>query len=80
MNRKLSVAAQTFLHVLVGALFGAGSWLAIVLVEPRAIRGSMHDLQTIITMLCVLSSWIAAGAGLSGFILINLERAERGRR
>jgi small-conductance mechanosensitive channel len=79
MGRSLSVVARTFLHILIGALFGAAAWLAIVLLELRELSGSIHDLGAIITILFVLSSWIAVGAGLSGFIFINVERAERWR-
>lgn len=78
MGRELSIGALTLLHAAMGALFGALSCAALVLLEQlgfHSIFGSLAETTTLIIVFVGLMSWMAVGAGLSGFILINVERA-----
>jgi len=78
MKGKISVGRLTVLHAAMGAVLGAASWLAIILLERGGVRtafGSPVGTGTEIAVFLALTSWMAVGAGLSGFILINVERS-----
>jgi hypothetical protein len=78
MGRELSIGALTLLHVAMGAGFGALSCAGFVMLEYlgfRSMFGSLAETTTLIIVFFGLVSWMAVGAGLSGFIFINVERA-----
>lgn len=78
MDREFSIGALTLLHAAMGAGFGALSCAGFVLLEHLGIRsafGSLSETTTLVIVFVGLVSWMAVGAGLSGFIFINVERA-----
>ncbi len=61
-----------------GALLGLAAALTLAALELRGFRSlfsPMLETGTFAVVLVSLSAWTAVGAGLSGFILINVERA-----
>lgn len=61
-----------------GAWLGAVSCVGFLLLEHvgyRSVFGSLAEIGTLVAVFVGLTSWMAVGAGLSGFILINIERA-----
>ncbi len=78
MRAPLSIGALTTLHAAMGATLGAIACIGSVALEQfgvRSIFGSLAEPVTIIAVAAAVASWMAVGAGLSGFILINIERA-----
>ena len=83
MDALLSIRAVTLCHAAMGAVLGALAGAALVLFAWRgagAPIGALND-RWIFTLVVVasLSAWSAVGAGLSGFLLVNTERAEARR-
>ncbi|MFN3657106.1 MAG: hypothetical protein ACK4UO_07610 [Pseudolabrys sp.] len=82
MDRKLSIRALTLCHAAMGALLGALAGVAVTLFAWRG-GGEPFGPASETAMLAVvavsLSAWSAVGAGLSGFLLVNVERAHAPR-
>jgi hypothetical protein len=83
MDGRVSITALTALHAVMGAGLGALSCGGFLLLERFGFSGAfgaLADAGTLIVVVIGLSSWMAVGAGLSGFILVNVARATRSSR
>lgn len=81
MGKNFSVRALTLCHAAMGALLGFIAGLIIVIWTMLGGRiflsGAMLEGYTVLMLLLCLASWTAVGAGISAYILISVERANR---
>lgn len=77
-QRNISVAVLTIAHAILAAVLGLA---ACALVLSGATGGaafveSLHDPAIAVALSLTVASLLAAGAGISAFILLSVERAE----
>ncbi len=73
MAWKPSVGVLTLCHAAMGAVLGALSYAALVFMAVPGFSDGGRGGSLVI--LAALSSWMAVGAGLTGFVLTNVDRA-----
>lgn len=75
MGRNGSLARLTMCHGAMGAILGALVSAATALCGPPF---DGLDRATAAAVFVAISSWMAVGAGITGFILLNVERSAAG--
>ena len=78
MAWRTSVRGVTLCHAAMGAAVGAVSYAAMASSGGPGLWDGRDGAALVV--LAAMSSWMAVGAGLSGFILVNIERAGEARQ
>lgn len=79
VHQDKSVAVLIIGHAACGLLLGLAACLIVLACGSGSYRllASVHDLSTALTLLLSVSCMVAAGSGITAFILISIEREGR---